>query len=126
MFLKLSALLMKALTLFYGIVIEGSGVFYLDLKKLIASSCRQKILKALSESKEIRVMQLVHRISSPYNEVNRNLIILETEDIIINDYRKQVKHARIRIIKLNSENPRTQILLNALKELETENGVMSK
>jgi predicted transcriptional regulator len=96
----------------------------LDLKKLLASSHRQKILKALSECREMRVMQLVHRVGGPYNEVNRNLKILETEGIIINDYRKQVKRAKVRVIILNRENPRAQILLKVLKELETENSAI--
>jgi predicted transcriptional regulator len=95
-----------------------------DLKKLFASSW-QKILKELSQYRELRVMQLVRRVGGPYNEVNRNLKILETEGIIINDYRKQVKHAIVRVILLNRENPRTQILLKVLKELEVENDAIS-
>jgi uncharacterized membrane-anchored protein YitT (DUF2179 family) len=49
---------------------------------------------------------------------------LETEGIIINDYRKQVKRAKVRVIILNRENPRAQILLKVLKELETENSAI--
>jgi predicted transcriptional regulator len=97
----------------------------LDLKRLLASAYRQKILKALSEYKEIRVMQLVHKVGGPYNEVNRNLKILETEGIITSDYRKHVKRAKVRVILLNRENPRTQILLKVLKELETANSTIS-
>lgn len=96
----------------------------MDLKKLLASSYRQKILKVLSECKEIRVMRLVHKVGGPYNEVNRNLNILETEGIIINDYRTQVKRAKVRVILLNRENPRTQILLRVLKELEAESNAI--
>ena len=95
-------------------------VVSLDLKKLLASSCRQKILKELSISKEVRVMKLVRGINSTYNEVNRNLEILEAEGIITNDYRKQVKHANARVIQLNKENPRTRKLLQVLRMLEDE------
>jgi DeoR/GlpR family transcriptional regulator of sugar metabolism len=92
---------------------------------MLASSCRQKILKELSKSQEIRVMKLVRQINSTYNEVNRNLKILETEGIIINDYRQRVKHGKVRVLQLNRENPRTRILLQVLETLEVENDVVS-
>lgn len=88
----------------------------MDLKKLLASSSRQKILKALSNSKQVNVMGLVQRINSTYNETNRNLKIFEKEDIITN-----YRCGRQRLIMLNRENPRTRILLQALIILETEN-----
>jgi hypothetical protein len=86
----------------------------LELKKLLASSLRQKILKGLSECKEINMMGLVRKINSAYNEVNRNLIILEREDIVTNIYR-----GRMRFIKLNRENPKTVLLLQVLRQLES-------
>jgi predicted transcriptional regulator len=100
-----------------GCLQDGS---HLDLKKLIASSYRQKILEALSRCREMRVMQLVGRTKGAYNEVNRNLKLLEAEGIIIDDYRKQVKHGTVRVIILNRENPRTKKLLQALKLLDDE------
>ncbi|MCW4009164.1 MAG: hypothetical protein NWF05_00900 [Candidatus Bathyarchaeota archaeon] len=93
----------------------------MDLKRLLASSIRQRILEALSESRGIlRMMQLVHKVGSPYNEVNRNLAILEAEGIIINDCSKPVKHSVVRTIRLNRENPKTTTLLQALKLLGKE------
>ncbi len=68
----------------------------------------------------MRVMQLVGRTKGAYNEVNRNLKLLEAEGIIIDDYRKQVKHGTVRVIILNRENPRTKKLLQALKLLDDE------
>jgi predicted transcriptional regulator len=98
--------------------------FWLDLKKLLASPIRQRILEVLSESKgEIRVMQLVRLVGSPYNDVNRNLGILETEGIITNVYSRPVKHGVIRTVKLNRENPKTAILLQALKLLANERSI---
>ncbi|MEM2129909.1 MAG: winged helix-turn-helix domain-containing protein [Candidatus Bathyarchaeia archaeon] len=85
----------------------------MELKKLLASSLRQKILKALSERNQINVMGLVRKINSTYNEVNRNLIILEREGIVTN-----VRCGRMRLIKLNRENPKTVLLLQVLKQLE--------
>jgi predicted transcriptional regulator len=94
--------------------------YHLDLNKLLASSGRQKLLKELAKCKELNVMALVSRLNSPYNEVNRNLMILETEGIIINDYRKRVRRGKVRIIILNRENHKTKILLNVLQMLDND------
>jgi hypothetical protein len=66
-------------------------------------------------------MKLVSKVNGTYNEVNRNLDILEREGIIINDYRKQVRHGIVRVIVLQKENERTKVLLQVLKLLEKEN-----
>jgi len=93
-------------------------VFILDLRDLFASKGRQKIIEVLSLHRELNVMQLVSRVGGRYPEVNRNLAILEGEGIIISEYRKQVKRAKVRIIKLIKENPRTQKLIRALRDLK--------
>jgi hypothetical protein len=60
-------------------------------------------------------MKLVRNINSTYIEVNRNLKILEKEGVITD------KHVgRLRIIKLNRENPKTELLLQALRILSTQ------
>ena len=91
----------------------------MKLQQIIASTCRQKILVALSETKETHVTKLVRDINSTYNQVDRNLRILELEGII-----KIVRYGHVRAIELKRENPRTMRLLKALKMLdkpETEN-----
>jgi DNA-binding transcriptional ArsR family regulator len=87
----------------------------LDLEKLLASTCRQKIIKAFSEckGKEASVMLLVRKVNGTYTDVNRNLKILEAEGIITNNY-----YGRMRIIKLNMQNPKTTLLLQALKTVK--------
>ncbi|MDI9577936.1 MAG: hypothetical protein QM398_07375 [Thermoproteota archaeon] len=90
----------------------------MDLRDLFASKGRQKIIEVLSLHRELNVMQLVSRVGGRYPEVNRNLAILEGEGIIISEYRKQVKRAKVRIIKLIKENPRTQKLIRALRDLK--------
>lgn len=61
-------------------------------------------------------MGLVRSINSTYNETNRSFKILQKEGIVTE------KHiGRMRIIRLNRENPRTIILLQALRTLESEN-----
>lgn len=64
-------------------------------------------------------MKLVSNVGSTYNELNRNLEILEKEGIITNEYPLKVRHGKVRIIRLNKDNPKTQVLLKVLKTLES-------
>jgi hypothetical protein len=66
----------------------------------------------------MQVMRLVSAVSSTYNELNRNLDILEKEGIITNEYSTKVRHGKIRIIRLNREKPKTRTLLKVLKTLD--------
>ena len=93
----------------------------MELSNVFASSLRQKILRELSKTREIRVMKLVSKVNSTYNELNRNLTILESEGIITNKYQVKVKHGKIRVIRLNRDNIKTKLLLEALKTLDSEN-----
>lgn len=93
----------------------------LDLSKVLASSLRQKILKVLFEKREMQIMKLVTSVGSTYNDLNRNLLILEKEGIIINEYPVRVRQGKVRNIRLNRENPKTKLLLAALKSLDGEN-----
>jgi hypothetical protein len=60
-------------------------------------------------------MGLVTKINSTYIEVNRNVKILEREGIIF-----ERRFGRIRMIILNYEDPKTQLLLQALKILSSQ------
>ncbi|MFB0523836.1 MAG: hypothetical protein ACETV1_08800 [Candidatus Bathyarchaeia archaeon] len=84
----------------------------MDLSRLMASSCRQKILEALSKVGQTHVMDLVRRVNSTYGQVNRNLQILESEGIVNIRY-----YGRLRMIKLDRENPKTVTLLEVLRLL---------
>jgi len=85
----------------------------LKLEQIIASSCRQKMLLSLFNIKRTHITNLVRIINSTYNQVNRNLQILEKEGII------KTKHfGHMKIIELKMENPRTQALLKALHILD--------
>jgi predicted transcriptional regulator len=86
----------------------------MDLETLLASSCRRKILRVLSCGKRTNVMKLVRQVNSTYNQVNSNLQTLQKEGIVFDEH-----FGRIRLIRLNRENPRTARLLQALKILET-------
>lgn len=94
------------------------GDYNLDLPKLLASSLRQNILKTLAAHHEMQVMRLVSAVGSTYNELNRNLDILEKEGIITNEYPIKVRHGKVRVIRLNKESPKTQVLLRVLKALD--------
>jgi DNA-binding transcriptional ArsR family regulator len=82
----------------------------LNLNKILASSCRRKILKALSAKRGIKIMRFVRIVNSTYNEVDRNLRILEREDLVTQRY-----DGRNRIIHLNLKNEKTLVLLKLLK-----------
>lgn len=58
-------------------------------------------------------MRLVRIVNSTYNEVDRNLRILESVGLIT-----QQRFRRKRIIRLNLENKKTLAVLKALKILE--------
>lgn len=92
----------------------------MDLSRMLASSLRQKILRELSLTRELQVMRLVSKVNSTYNELNRNLAILEKEGIITNEYPVKVRRGKVRVIRLNKENPKTQVLLKVLKTLDQE------
>jgi predicted transcriptional regulator len=83
------------------------------LEQIIASSCRQKILLALSKSKKTHITNLVRIINSTYNQVDRNIRILELEGII-----ETTRYGHVRIVGLNLENPKTLTLLKALEMLD--------
>ena len=85
----------------------------MDLETLMASSCRRRILRALSRAGRTNVMELVRKVNSTYNQVNSNLHILQKEGIVFDEH-----FGRMRVIRLNKENSRTRLLLQALKMLE--------
>ena len=89
------------------------GVVVMNLEMLLSSSCRRKILRVLSRSGRIHVMELVRKVNSTYNQVNSNLHILHEEGVVIDEH-----CGRMRIIRLDKENPKTTHLLQALKMLE--------
>ena len=84
----------------------------LDSNDILRSSCRRKILKALFKKRELGIMNLVNITNSTYNEVDRNLNILEERSLIV-----QLHLGRRRIIRLKLDNEKTMQLLKILKVL---------
>ena len=73
-------------------------------------------MKFLWRVDSVNVMELVRRVNSTYNQVNANLLVLAQEGII-----NEERYGRVRIIKLNRENPKTTLLLQAIKILINRN-----
>lgn len=93
----------------------------MNLSKIMASYLRQNILRELSKVREIRMMKLCDNLRSTYVELNRNLLLLQREGILTNDYKDdKAGHGRIRIVRLNRDNPKTLVLLEVLKRLDDE------
>ena len=84
----------------------------MDLEQLISSSCRRRIVKFLSTIHSANMMELVREVNSTYNQINANLLILRQEGII-----EEKRYGHLRMIRLNRENPKTTLLLQALKIL---------
>ena len=59
-------------------------------------------------------MLLILKINGKYPQVNAELQILQNQDLIIDR-----RVGRMRIIRLNKENPSTSLLLQALKLLSS-------
>ena len=79
---------------------------------MLKSLCRQQILRVLAANREMRVMKLVEATKFSYNEVNRNLSILNSECLVSQHYR-----GRGRVVSLNFENEELPVLLKAIRFL---------
>ena len=84
----------------------------MDLETILSSSCRRKILKFLARNGPTNIMRLIVGVNGKYPQVNSELQILQSEEIIFD---KCI--GRMRIVELNKENPETGVLLQALKIL---------
>lgn len=84
----------------------------MKLEQIIASSCRQRMILALFGAKEMHLNKLIRTLNSTYNEVNRNVQILENEGVI-----KLTRLGRLKIIELERTNPKTEKLIKSLRIL---------
>jgi predicted transcriptional regulator len=93
----------------------------MDLETILSSACRRRIIKILASEGSTNIMELIRKANSKYPQLNSEVRILQTEDIVIDEH-----VGRMRIIKLNKENPKTLTLLEALKILNNEKNINSK
>jgi DNA-binding transcriptional ArsR family regulator len=85
----------------------------LDLYRILASSCRTKILLVLYQNRHIHVMELVRKVNSTYNQFNSHIQVLQKEGIVTDE-----RLGRQRFVKLKRESPKTLLLLEALRILK--------
>jgi predicted transcriptional regulator len=85
------------------------------LERIIASSCRQKMVLTLAKVKKTHVTRLVRMINSTYNEVRRNLEILHDEGIV-----KFTSCGNMKMVELERDNQKTEKLLMVLHTLQHE------
>lgn len=85
----------------------------MKLQQILASSCRQKILLALSKVRETHLSNLVRMTNSTYDQVHRNLEILRREGMV--DVRP---YGRMKMIRLCRDNLKTEALVKALHLIE--------
>ncbi len=85
----------------------------MEISKILSSSNRRKIFRILRKTNQTNIMNLVYNTRSTYNQVQSDLKTLKKEGIITDKHK-----GHLRIISLNKENPKTKLLLKALKMLD--------
>lgn len=85
----------------------------MNLSDIVASKCRQRILRVLSHSGEIRIMKLAEKTGCGYNELMRNVRILKHEGVVI--YRRDGRKC---FVSLNRDSIKARILIKALRLLD--------
>ena len=90
-----------------------SKVLKLKLEKILASTCRQKILLCLAKVKKTHITNLVRMTNSTYNQIIRNVEMMNREGIV-NIY----CCGSLKIIELQYDEPKTERLLKALQLLQ--------
>ena len=86
----------------------------MDLDRVLASKCRTRIIRVLAKNGNLNVMELTQKTNSTYNQINSHLRVLLEEGIIFDKH-----YGRLRVITLYRDNPKTALLLQALRILET-------
>ncbi len=85
------------------------------LDKIFSSSGRVKILTALSQNEGLHLTEIVRRTEQSYSATERHLKDLAEANIVLeHDY------GRVRVFKLNLENPKGRLLRQLI--LEWDNG----
>ena len=85
----------------------------MGLDNLINSKVKRKVIRVLWKIGSTNVMDLVRRTNSTYNQIIPHLVALEKEGVI-----SEQRYGRMRMIKLERENQKTRLLLQALKILD--------
>ena len=87
----------------------------LSLAKVLSSSGRIKILTVLSNAQELHLSEIARKIDQSYSSTDRHLQDLSEASIV-----EEHDYGRVRMFRLNLENPRARILRQLI--LEWDNG----
>ena len=85
------------------------------LDKILSSSGRVRILTALSQASELHLTEIARRTDQSYTATERHLKDLAQAQIV-----EEHDYGRVRIFKLNLENPKTRKLKQFI--LDWDNG----
>lgn len=77
----------------------------MQIEDILSSRGRVRILRILTEIGELNISEIVRRAKLNYTTTNQHLQALETAGIICHK-----KFGRIRIFRLNEENPRVRFI----------------
>jgi DNA-binding transcriptional ArsR family regulator len=91
----------------------------LSLARILSSSGRIKILTVLSNAQELHLSEIARKIDQSYSSTDRHLQDLSEASIV-----EEHDYGRVRMFRLNLENPRARILRQLI--LEWDNGPGSK
>jgi DNA-binding transcriptional ArsR family regulator len=91
----------------------------LSLARVLSSSGRIKILTVLSNAQELHLSEIARKIDQSYSSTDRHLQDLSEASIV-----EEHDYGRVRMFRLNLENPRARILRQLI--LEWDNGPSSK
>ncbi|HZY94794.1 MAG TPA: winged helix-turn-helix domain-containing protein [Candidatus Bathyarchaeia archaeon] len=87
----------------------------ISLDKILSSSGRVRILTALSNASELHLTEIARRTDQSYTATERHLKDLAQAEIV-----EEHDYGRVRIFKLNLENPKTRKLKELI--LDWDNG----
>jgi len=85
----------------------------MDLDEMLGSKVRRKIIRVLWKIGSTNITNLVQKTNTTYNQLVPQLLAFEKEGII-----SEKRYGRVRMITLEKENPKTILLLQALKILD--------
>ena len=83
------------------------------IEDVFSSKGRMKILKVLADIGELNVSEIARRAGLNYATTNQHLQVLKSHDLV-----KHKKFGRIRIFRLNEENPGARMVRELIESWE--------
>jgi len=83
------------------------------IEDVFSSKGRMKILKVLADVGELNVSEIARRAGLNYATTNKHLLVLESHGLVT--YKK---FGRVRIFRLNEENPAARIIRELIESWE--------